>query len=882
MNVEGAHSDRGEQRASSQTRRLGPAILRIAGWPIETLDSLRSERLVKRIDDWIGNDDAIRHESEALALELYQAIPRLGDREIRRLALELKRFLHGAVLPPPEHLAERLLKHDIIHQTVGPALLMAMDRRKSHAAERASIELAHAAELERASRALDGITSDDRFLRALCLASPSTFQQWQNARAGSSDRRSRQRLQSTLHRYLMRAIGRATPNGLWAGIALEDMASEGRLPLQVAPAAPLSRVSPALSVLVRGLENLVRRRPWIDLLAWRRNPTLRRVNNHIWEFGTFANGSWCVRRVAHHAPLEVLVERFSLTDRPMLQEIADRLCHHLPNMTPAVVRELIEAWIDAGLLWSTTALPAFYTNTWEALDAIIETLPPTEKPIWRDCRKSLKQIANEIEAGIERLQSDSLRDLLEDARRAVATVLCRYEATVPRGQCVLVLDRTAPFRFSVSPGLAQAIEQSLRTYWRFDRYGLGEIETRIAIHHFFGAVPDRAHILLGEFLTRGAESEPVQQNRSWQDRVLSRATGEHLSSAREAFSRWEREIEPCFGKRTHRLATDAVSAAPTALPPGSALLLLGVSNEGVSLRIGGVTPEPCFFYSRFSHLFGNDDRTPDAFLKWQRTVVAEAVSQGSRLEFLDLAIRNHLNPNVVARPHVASRMVDPLDAASPLLQQATISCNSGGRPVLSSAGSTRLLIPSARSAAVLGDLDRFASVLASVSLFLGRPPLLAPMPRLAREIDNWHHLPRLMLADTIISAERWTPEASFGLSLANARGAERLIQWRRFVRQSGLPNLVYTFQGRHQTESLLATDSAIGVELLGQELKAQGPSIRIQELFPAPENFVVQDDDGKRYVAELAVAWSGDEVFWRDYVDSTSPAGLDAGSVPHS
>jgi hypothetical protein len=225
-------------------------------------------------------------------------------------------------------------------------------------------------------------------------------------------------------------------------------------------------------------------------------------------------------------------------------------------------------------------------------------------------------------------------------------------------------------------------------------------------------------------------------------------------------------------------------------------------------------------------------------------------------------------------------MLDPLDAESQLLQQATITCDSGGRPFLCTAGSTRLLLPWARSAAVLGGIDRFASVLAAVPFFLGRPPLLAPMPRLAREIDNWRHLPRLMLADTVISAERWTPATSFAMSLADARGAERLICWRRFVRERGLPNLVYTFQGRHQTESLLAADSAIGVELLGGELKAQGPSIRIQELFPAAENFFVRDSDGNGYLAELAVAWSGDEAFWRNYADSVSPDALDTGSRP--
>jgi hypothetical protein len=133
----------------------------------------------------------------------------------------------------------------------------------------------------------------------------------------------------------------------------------------------------------------------------------------------------------------------------------------------------------------------------------------------------------------------------------------------------------------------------------------------------------------------------------------------------------------------------------------------------------------------------------------------------------------------------------------------------------------------------------------------------------------------LLLDDAVISPERWTPNSHFGTALSRARGAERLIVWRRFVQANALPDLVYTFQGGHQTETLLATDSALAVELLGQELQAHGPTLRIQELWPQPNDFVVFDRQGRRYVAELAVPWHADDAFWDDYSSdgSKSPAG---------
>jgi hypothetical protein len=235
---------------------------------------------------------------------------------------------------------------------------------------------------------------------------------------------------------------------------------------------------------------------------------------------------------------------------------------------------------------------------------------------------------------------------------------------------------------------------------------------------------------------------------------------------------------------------------------------------------------------------------------------------------MDLAIRNHHNPNVASRPRTTARIIDPLDHDGSALRNASISCNRDGRPVLSLAGGSPRAVPSARSAAYLGGLDRFASILASVSAFLGRPSLLAPMPRFAREIEAWHHLPRLVLADATISPERWTPNDDLGAALAENAGAERFIRWRRFVREARLPEFLYAFHGRHETESLLAADSALAIEFLGQDLRAHGPSLRLQELFPAPEQFAVRDADGNRYLAELALAWQGDDAFWSSYAES--------------
>lgn len=842
---------------------IGPAIMRIAGWPIETVEPLRSAHLAARVDAWIREDDEIRRDSEALARHIHDAVPQIMDRKARRIALEIKRRAHAATDPLPEILLDGLLKDEHARERLACVLAAAARRRSEHAAERGKIEQAHAAEIERARGELDRIAGEARFLCTLCLASPSTFRQWQAARREPTDRRKRERLHSTLHRYLMRAVGRATPNSLWAGIALESMDRDASAPLTVAPAAPLTRVSPALAVFARALQAMTIRRPWNESVPMRLNPTLRRADSG-WEFGTFVDGFWCLRRVADHPAVASMASRLSTAESACLGEIESALCHDVPDLAPTVARQIVDALVEGGILWPAAAMPAIYADTWQALDGIITTLPPSEAPLWRQCRAALARIAGDIEASIDLLDPEALRRRLDDAREAANAVFSRYGSSVLPAEDVLVLDRTAPFRFAISRALASTLEDRVRTYWRFDRFGLGKIETQAGMRRLFGAC-DRGPLRLHEFLP-GADSEghgPGTQ--SWEDRVFAKAAGDLVVRARDAFVRWEQEIEPAFAHPLHRLQAADMSDTDAVLPPGSALFLIGSSGSDLVVRLGGVTPEPCFFYARFSYLFGADERAPDAFLAWHRAGIRAIESRWPQLQFCDLAIRNHRSPNVTARPRTSSRLIDPLDDGA-TLRDATLAWNRSRYPVLSVAGETRRLIPSARSAAYLTGLDRFASVLASVAVFLGRPALLAPMPRFSREIATWRHLPRLVLGDTAISPERWTPP-DIARSLAKAQGAERFVLWRRFVREARLPDFVHAFHGRHQTESLLTADSALAIECLAQDLKAQGPSLRLQEVFPPPDQFIVRDATGQRYLAELAVSWHGDADFWRRYAE---------------
>jgi hypothetical protein len=293
------------------------------------------------------------------------------------------------------------------------------------------------------------------------------------------------------------------------------------------------------------------------------------------------------------------------------------------------------------------------------------------------------------------------------------------------------------------------------------------------------------------------------------------------------------------------------------------------------LRVGGITPDPCLFYSRFNRLFGGDHEACDPFIDWYRRAIEETERRFPGLRFADLCVQAGMNQNAASRPRITGRMLDGLDGDDPLISCARIRTGAGDRPRLYVPGQVAALLPALNSAVSTDESDPYTHCLNRLWRLLGRPSLVRPLPRFFAEVMQWRHLPRLSLAaNAVISPERWTPPPEVAEELARLSGPDRYLAWRRFSRAAGLSPHIYGQYGLHQTFTLMATDSILAVEHLGQALAAHGGPFLLQEAFPSPHDSWLRDPSGCHYVAELAIAWQGEDSFWESYLgDATRPAG---------
>jgi hypothetical protein len=868
---------------------LAPIILRVAGWPVETIARLRSPDLAEGVDRWLDRHEALCREAARLSELLHDLIPCIGEGPRRAAALVLRRHLHRSADPVPDALLTPLLTWLSLPAVAGEFLRRHVSARLALALEWRQLEFAYESSLAAELAELRRLAAAPDFLKALCLASPAAFRAL-TAPAGRARSGRQWKRDLTVYAYLMRAVGRATPNGLWAGVALESPPDGSEAPVRATSAPGRVVFHPNLGPFARALRAVARSSPSRQSVPLRLNPTLFRVTPSIWQLGNDREGDWHVSQTADHPLLSSLVGLTSDGRARLPRELEAELVARNPGLTGVEAERAVAEMVRDGILWPTLAFPGIFEDPWQALTETVARLPEGEKGPWDTCLRLLTGVCRRLNLHYEDVSVEEMQELLSSARDAVNALLDHYaEPGLPPETQALVADTRARFAFSVSPQLRGTLEQALRLYWAFDRYGLGELQAGLDLRREFGSLGPAEDLPVGTAVRRqeavhdpseagagpegGGRETPRSGHRPWE--ALLGEVEEPSVKARAAgrFRRWHWELEAVFASHRHQLRLEPGEAEGLPLAPGSALVLLHLAGEDCSVRIGSVTPDPCLFYSRFRPQLRPDGPGPDPFLTWYRESQRTVQTSFPGLHFADLATHVSTNLNAASRPRLSPRLLDGLALDSDFATRARVRWGEAGQPRLEVPGCCAALLPRLHSALSLDGADPYTRYFHNLSWLLGRPSLAGPLPPFAAEIDHWHHLPRLYLDETtVISPERWTFPASVGEELATTIGLDRYIVWRRLVRRTGLPGLVYGRYGLHRTETLLPTDSVLAVEDLGRSLTAHSVVFRLAETFPPPGESWVRDADGQHYLAELALAWQGETSFWRGYLGNPHPA----------
>lgn len=832
--------------------RFGPIIVRVAAWPIESLLEIASPRLASRVDAWLETLDGLQRAADALCDELFTCVPAIPDRAARGAVLALRRALHRSLEPAPADTLALVLHRCNLSRQVLRHLAQHNAARKSAVRQRERLRQTYGRAIAKETQLLRREASRPDFRRALVLASPSTSSAWERVR-GDATVPLPAKLLETLSLYLARAVGRATPNGLWAGVALaSEGPTRGGHPLESTQCGARALAQPNLAAIHRAVEAMWGSERCRTTLGWRLNPSLHRTSGRRWRFLRQSEAQWGLADAYDDGLIVSLVRAAPAEGGAFTAaEWAD---------AAGIAEHSVRDAIRVQLLRPAAELGVNQPDAWKCLDDFLAALPMSELEVWNEALSRLRRFVAQLERP-HAMSFERFRGVLNGARDTVNALLMRYGAApLDQSQAVLLVDVRAPFAIRVKPALRKSIERVVEAFWKFDRFGIGEMVARADAKAQATTLPESLRAIAGfEWRTRRGALRRRQQPQphsilgSWEHAIEGVSEARVRDAALRRLTRWAATLRRNGSVHSVLLSqTQSRSAMP--LTPGSALFMLRRREGARSIRIGSVSPDCGTFYGRFHALF---ERTAEpAFRDWLIAAREFAQHHGGVM-FGDLA--PSMSPNNAAlRPPSSTVTIEPF---RPGQTRFRVDYDRRGRLRFRDRNGRRVL-PTATTAVDLSRADPISAWLATQAALIGRPSLLRPSPPLAMEIADLKRSPELCLdRQAIVQPRRWFLPRTF--FVAGSDSFERFLSWRRYVRDAQLPELLYARTRADDAEFLMVSTSCLSVESLYSAMRSADGLVQLQESFQTRETMLVRDDSGHHYVTEVAVAWRGDRRFWR-------------------
>lgn len=804
-------------------------MLRAAAWPIETLDHFAAPHLAESADRLLAEEREILDRRELIVAALHEAVPAFDDRRARAYLLEVKRRVHqgAGMLPnPPAEIEARLAANRRVHD-----LLVGEEAPRSQLAEHmAAFELQHEAEIERQRLALEAATSEDRFRRALLLANPLVERKWRSPYREIRGPTKRERdLEATVFRYLMRAIGRPSPAGTWAGVApVYPQGGKGRgLSLVLRP--PRYEVTVNLASFSRILESLAGSSRYLRRAPLRLNPTLHAAPDG-WrcERLTDDGATWIHLRA--RGTVSALIAHYLQHGSRPAQAAIEGLVASGENR--AGVERALETLVDADILRVDLSLPPAAPSAWAALGSAVPSLLVEDRPRWKAEVGKIKDTCRRLGAVLGSAEPAAIAQMRSEIEHQVAAMGRWAGVSGGPAEPVVYVDMRLPLSVHWDANLVEEVERAVRELLAFHwREGGAERARRMSLQRLVGSLrpPVEINVLSGLAEGRfgqGGQAPDLEEHSSWESLVR------------------EGRDEPVL-----RFTDRAVDGDPWAGPWGSVLIRLGGSSGP---WIGAAQPQPGLFAARHGPALrdGEDEAEEPALFGQMRDTLDRVGVLPVEVVGIDAGA-----PNAALRPALAEATLDPHDVPGRSLHGVSLLIDGGWRPWLLGPRGSRPLAPVYNSTATVGRRDSCSALLVGLALASGWDLAASRLPALQPERTGWSHVPRLVLpGGAVLSPRRWMLDLEALDRITSRSGANRYLAWRREVVGRGLPELVYVRQGTLQPEILMRTDSPLAIRCLFDRT-GDAPWLMLTELPGRPETWPLVDEEGRHYVSELAVTW---------------------------
>ncbi|WP_404790473.1 lantibiotic dehydratase [Altericista sp. CCNU0014] len=271
------------------------------------------------------------------------------------------------------------------------------------------------------------------------------------------------RLDRTLYRYLARAVGRTTPQGLWAGVTAVTRGER----TQVRPQPAQYVFTPDLRPFQAILKTIGRRSPYWERTVWHVNPTAARQPDGTWQWWARSAAGQVDRRALSPTGAEAFLEALTQLTQGTFAELTSALSQQLGSTEAVAITTALDQLVTGGLLLGGLDLPARFTTPWEVLHAAESALVEPDRTAWSRTTRALQDQCDALATNLENWPYEIVLEALDAAARQIAdlgTTLGIEALQLP--EPVLHCDYGLPFQVEIGPDEAQSLRETLAAYER--------------------------------------------------------------------------------------------------------------------------------------------------------------------------------------------------------------------------------------------------------------------------------------------------------------------------------------------------------------------------------------------------------------------------------
>ncbi len=699
-------------------------------------------------------------------------------------------------------------------------------------------ENAYAAAIERQRALLAETTlADLAFMRALAVTNPAFARRVTTKGPTAAIRNKKVRhAETTLYRYLARAVCRTEPCDLWAGFGLVRWAEA----TQVAQRPATYSFGPDLRPFIWMFRRLAERPDYRAIEPYFINPTLARGPAGTgWRYTARMEGAIFERAFGGGFDTDRLIERLSAMRPAPIVKLAGDIAGQGAGRDRIV--QVLEILAEAGILVGGLTFPNRFASVWGALRLAEARLQPQDAACWRDARRGLRSLCRRLDATIENMTADQLLAEIDATGASIRTLSDRLDLDpppVPRAP--LRCDTRLPFAVELGSDDHRRWAAAVADYEGFERdHGLD----------FAARAAHRRAIL----------RDPLSPPRMARSSTAGVPTLEAacagidpvLTARAAAWSSW---IESEGG----RAPAGPVSLSSADLSPVGALLVR--PRSGLN-HIVGSTPEVGALYGRYWSSWAKSGDMPAArrLHQWYNRALSSA-SAAAGVTIVEYAGPCDDAPNALARPGFGHRVWNRWDPRT-----CDVSCYEMPEGTDRALAFCQAEPGSAVSVYCFSPLNLGYSEPRLERLFLSSfreiPSWLSQGLPLAAELRSGGVSSGVVLRDGFVLREPRSILRGEWLSRFKlAQRPERFCMWQTVASAQGWPPIVLVSRGVEPSIPVVR-DSPLALEAAMEGLK---PDETFLTVIASEPHAWIADERSQAYAAEFSFPYTRTRHAWSD------------------